>query len=304
MTEHHHGHRLEDHVGLRSVVTALVLISTFVVLEVAAGILGHSLALLADASHMVTDVAALGCSAWAIRLSARPATDRFTFGLERAEILSAAINGVLLAVLSAVVLLEAIDRLVDPRPARGGLLVVVALIGAVVNLVAARVLRPGGEHNLNLRGAYLHVLTDLYGFGCTVAAGVVIIATGWLRADAVASLLVVGIMVRSAWELLAASGKVLLQGSPEGLDLDAVRAELAAVDHVLGVHDLHAWSVTSGSVTISAHVIVEDHCFATGHAPQVLDVLQARLLDRFEVEHATFQLEPASHITHEDGMHH
>ena len=298
-----HGHGVPADADVRLLLVALSAIALFMAGEVAAAALSGSLVLLADAGHMLTDVAALVASIWAIRLAARPAVGVWTYGLERAEILSAAVNGVLLVAIGLVIAVEAVTRLVHPTPVAGGVVLGVALAGIVVNLAATAVLARANRSSLNIRGAYAHILTDLYAFIGTAIAGLVIVVTGWRQADSVAALVVVAIMARSAWGLLRDAGRVLLQGAPDDLDLDGVRAHLVEVDHVLDVHDLHAWTVTSGSPTLSAHVVVEDHCFDTGHAPQILDSLQACLAGHFDVAHATFQLEPASHTGHETGNH-
>lgn len=288
---------------VRYLMVALGLIAVFMVGEIVASVVAGSLVLFADAGHMLTDVGALGASVWAIRLAGRPARGAWTYGFERAEILSAAVNGVTLVAIGLLIATEAIRRLVAPEPVAGGLVLAVALVGAAVNVAAAGVLAKANRTSLNVRGAYAHVLTDLYAFVGTAAAGLLIVLTGWRRADPVASLLVVALMARTAWGLLRDAGRVLLQAAPHDLDLSDVRAHLGGVDHVLDVHDLHAWTVASGSPTLSAHVVVEDHCFATGHAPQILDALQACLAGHFDVEHATFQLEPATHASHEEGAH-
>lgn len=156
---------------------------------------------------------------------------------------------------------------------------------------------------VNVQGALAHLVTDLYAFLGTAAAGLVIVLARWDRADAVASLIVAALMLAAGWKLLAQAGRILLQGTPEEISLEDVRSHLTGIDHVVGVHDLHAWTVTSGQPTLSAHVVVEDHCFASGHAPHILDTLQTCLGSHFDVEHATFQLEPASHATHEHSRH-
>jgi cobalt-zinc-cadmium efflux system protein len=309
------GHKPDEHAGgghshafggdgdLRYLIVALVLIGAFMVGEVVAAVLGSSLALFADAGHMLTDVAALAMSAWAVRLATRPSRGPWTYGLKRAEILSAAANGVTLVAVALLIAVEAIQRLIAPKHVLGGLVLAVALVGAVVNVFAVWVLAKANRTSLNVRGAYAHILTDLYAFIGTAIAGLVILLTGWDRADPIASLVVVVLMVRTAWGLLRAAGKILLQGAPDDLDLDDVRAHLVDVAHVLDVHDLHAWTVTSGSPTLAAHVVVEDRCFETGHAPQILDALQACLTEHFDVSHATFQLETARHADHEDDVH-
>jgi cobalt-zinc-cadmium efflux system protein len=287
----------------RLVIVALSLLVVFLVFELVAALLGHSLALLADAGHMVSDVVALGMSAWALRLVKRPAEGRWTYGLQRAEIVSAAVNGVTLVAVALLIAVEAIQRLVSPHHVDGGVVLIVALVGSVVNLAATWVLAKASRENLNVRGAYVHVVSDLYAFIATAIAGVVIIVSHWERADAVASLVVVVLMARSAWGLLRDAGKILLQAAPDDLDLADVRAHLARVDHVVNVHDLHAWSVASGQPTLSAHVVVSEQCFDSGHAPQILDALQECLSVHFDIAHATFQLEPATHESHEEGLH-
>lgn len=304
MTEQHaHSHSSTPESDVRLLLLALSLIVVFLVVEVVAAILGHSLALFADAGHMLTDVGALGMSAWAIRLSKRPAEGRWTFGLKRAEILSAAVNGVTLVAIGVLIAVEAIQRLISPAHVDGGVVLTVALVGAGVNVVVVWLLSKANRTSLNIRGAFLHIVTDLFAFIGTAVAGLIIIVSGWKRADPIASLFVVLLMIWTAWGLLRDSGKILLQASPDNLDLTHVRSHLSEVEHVLNVHDLHAWTVTSGQTTLSAHVVVEDHCFDSGHTPAILDALQQCLTEHFDVEHATFQLEPASHVSHEEGLH-
>ena len=301
--EHRHAHRVEPGGDIRYLAVALGLIAAFMVGEVVAAALSGSLALLADAGHMLTDVAALAASIWAARLATRPAQGSWTYGLQRAEILSAAVNGVSLAVIGAVIAVEAIRRLFAPPEVAGGVVLGAALVGAVVNVAATWVLARANRSSLNVRGAFAHILTDLYAFLGTALAGLVIVLTGWVRADAVASLVVAALMARAAWGLLRDSGRILLEKAPEGVSLEDVRSHLAQCDHVLDVHDLHAWTVTSGLPVLTAHVVLEDHCFTDGHAPRVLDTLQGCLGGHFDVEHSTFQLETASHLEHEVGTH-
>jgi cobalt-zinc-cadmium efflux system protein len=173
----------------------------------------------------------------------------------------------------------------------------------VVNVAASWVLARANRSSLHVPGAFRHVLTDLYGFIGTLVAGIIIVATGFTRADAIASLIVVVLMVKAARELLLDSGRILLEAAPEGMDLEQVHAHLTGVPHVLGLHDLHAWTVTSGLPALSAHVVIEDDCFNDGHAPRLLDQLQSCLAGHFTVEHSTFQLEAASHASHEPGTH-
>ena len=287
----------------RYLTIALALIVGFMVVEVVVAMVSGSLALLSDAGHMLSDAGALAASLWAIRLAARPATGVWTFGWKRAEILSAAANGITLLVVAALVAFEAIRRLVEPPPVQGGPVLVVALAGVVLNLVAAWVLAKANRSSLNVEGAYQHILTDLYGFVATFIAGAVIVFTGYTRADAIASLIVVALMLRAAWGLLRDSGQILLEAAPAGTDMNAIRDHLCTNAHVIDVHDLHMWTVTSDLPALSAHIVIDDGCFHDGHAPELLDEMQACLIGHFDVEHSTFQFEPASHAEHEHEPH-
>jgi len=272
--------------------------------ELSVAVVAHSLALVADAAHLLVDAGAVGGAMWAVRLSARPVSARWSYGLKRAEILSAAVNGVALVGVAGVVLVQAVERLVHPVAVTGSLVLVMAVVGVVINIGATTVLSGADRSSLNIQGALRHIATDAAGYLATAVAAAVIITTGFRRADPVASLVVVGLMAWAAWTLLAASGHVLLEGTPEGVDLEAVRAHLlASAEHVRDVHDLHAWVLTSDSPAISAHVVVADSCFRDGHAPQILDALQSALIGEFDVEHSTLQLEMASHSEHELGAH-
>jgi cobalt-zinc-cadmium efflux system protein len=287
----------------RYLLTALVLLAAFMIAEVVTAVLSGSLALLSDAGHMLSDAGAIGGALWAIALAARPPSGKWTYGWKRAEILSAAANGITLLVVAGIVTAEAVSRLIHPPRVDGGPVIAVAVAGIVVNVAASWVLAKANRSSLNVQGAFRHVLTDLYGFLGTAIAGIVIVVTGFTRADAIASLVVVVLMAKAAWELLRDSGRVLLEAAPEGMDLGQVRAHLADVPHVLGVHDLHAWTVTSELPALSAHVVIEDACFHDGHAPRLLDQLQACLAGHFDVGHSTFQLEAAAHAGHETGTH-
>lgn len=301
-TEHHfHDHARHD--DARRLRIALALVGSFIVVEVVVGIVARSLALWADAGHLLVDAGALAGALWAVRVAARPPTSRWTFGLKRAEILAAAANGVTLAVVGAVLAVEAIQRLVHPEHVRGGAMIVVACAGVAVNLAAAAVLARGSGRSINVRAAYLHVLTDLFGLLATGIAGAVILSTGWDRADPIASLAVVAVVLVAAWRLLRTSGRVLLEGTPEAVDLDEVRRHLEELDEVVAVHDLHAWVVTSDLPAVTAHVVVTDVCLAQGSAGQLLDRIQACLSGHFDVVHSTFQIEALSHLDHEQGLH-
>jgi cobalt-zinc-cadmium efflux system protein len=300
---HPHAHGPGAGSDRRSLLTALALLAAFMIAEVTVAVISGSLALLSDAGHMLSDVGAIGGSLWAISLAARPPSGKWTYGWKRAEILSAAANGITLLVIAGIVTAEAISRLVSPSRVDGGPVIAVALAGIVVNVAATWVLARADRSSLNVQGAFRHVLTDLYGFIGTAIAGIIIVTTGFTRADAIASLVVVALMTKAAWELLRDSGRVLLEAAPEGMDLEQVRTHLAEVPHVLRVHDLHAWTVTSGLPALSAHVVIEDGCFNDGHAPRLLDQLQACVVGHFDVEHSTFQLEAAAHAGHEPGTH-
>jgi len=299
-----HAHGIAVDARRPYLVAALVLLLVFMVGEVVVAFAAGSLALLSDAGHMLTDAGALAAALWVMRLAERPASERWTFGLKRAEIVAAAINGITLVVIAGVVLVEALRRLFAAHPDVAGMpVLVVALVGCVVNLAAAWLIARANRASLNVEGAYQHILTDLYGFVGTVVAGVVILATGWSKADSIASLVVVALMAHASWALLRESGHILLEGSPAAVDLALVRAHLVEVDHVRDVHDLHAWTITSGMPALSAHVVVDDACFHDGHVPQLLDALQACIGGHFDVEHSTFQFEQSSHAGHEHGTH-
>jgi len=302
--DHAHDHRALARAGdRRYLVAALGLIAGFMLVEAALAVVAGSLVLLADAGHMLIDAGALGMALWAGHLAERPAAAPMTYGLKRAEILSAAVNGVTLLVIGALILFEAIVRLAHPGSVRGGVVLGTAGVGIVVNVAATAVLSRAKRTRLNVAGAFAHLVTDLWAFLATLVAGAVIVLTGFDRADAIASLVVVVLMALAAWRLLRASGHILLEGAPEGVDLAEVRAHLLEVPEVTAVHDLHAWVLTSDLPALSAHIVVEGDCFANGEAPRVLDELQACVAGHFDVEHSTFQLEPAGHFDHESAQH-
>jgi cobalt-zinc-cadmium efflux system protein len=284
---HHHDHELVATADGRRLSLALGLILGFMAVEVVVGILASSLALLSDAAHMLTDAGAIALALVAARLSGRPAGGGFTFGLKRAEILSAQINGVTLVALATVIVFEGIRRLIEPPEVAGGAVLAVALAGIVVNLVAASVLAGAQRRSLNVEGAFQHVLTDLYAFIATAIAGGVILATGFLAADGIAALFVAALMLRSGWGLLRESGRVLLEAAPRGLDPEEIGSALAAEPHVVEVHDLHVWEVTSGMPSLSAHVTVGAGCDTQSHRRQLAQLLQ----ERFGIEHTTLQVE-------------
>ncbi|HWD65575.1 MAG TPA: cation diffusion facilitator family transporter [Solirubrobacteraceae bacterium] len=284
-----HAHGVSAEADGRKLALALALIVAFMIGEVVAGILGHSLALLSDAAHMLTDAAALGLSLLAIRLAARPAGGSMTFGLKRSEILSAQFNGASLLVLGLLIVYGGVRRLVNPPPVSGSVVLIVALAGILVNLLASLVLARANRRSLNVEGAFQHMLTDLAAFIFTALAGALILATGFRRADGIAALIVAFIMLSAAYRLLRESGRVFLEAAPRGLEPDQIGRAMAAVPGVAEVHDLHVWEVTSGFPALSAHVLVGqgDECHEIGHRVKTM------LHDRFEIDHTTLQVEHA-----------
>src|SRR5581483_2612959 len=285
---HGHAHppvRQTERAALR---WALALIVSFMVGEIVAGILASSLALLSDAAHMLTDAAALALSLTAATLASRPAKGVMTYGLGRAEILSAQANGITLVALGGLIIYGAVTRLISPPHVHGTIVLIVAIVGIAVNLAATRILAPKDtERSLNVEGSYRHVLTDLYGFIATAIAAVVIMTTGYARADAIASLLISALMLYAAYGLLKASGRVFMEAAPAGLDPERIGQELAVQPGVVQVHDLHVWEVTSGFPALSAHVVVRagDDCHATRRQ------LQQLLEERFDLHHTTLQVD-------------
>ena len=289
MHDHAHGHAHGGGDDARRLGLALALIVAFMVGEVVAGILADSLALLSDAAHMLTDAGALAMSLIVLRLAARPAIGNRTFGLRRSEILSAQANGAALLVLAGLIVYGAVRRLVSPPDAHGGVMVVVALAGIAVNLLATWQLSGANRRSLNIEGSFQHLLTDLFAFIATAVAGAVILATGWVRADPLAALLVAALMLRAAWGLLRDSGRVLLDIAPAGLPVEEIGTAMASHPGVVQVHDLHVWEVTTEFPTLSAHVLVEPGADCHG----IRRELEALLRDQFGLEHTTLQVEHA-----------
>jgi cobalt-zinc-cadmium efflux system protein len=266
---------------------ALGLILAFLVVEVGAGIVAHSLALLSDAGHMLTDAAAIGFSLLALSLAARPAKGAMTFGFRRVEILSAQANGVTLLILAAFIAYEAIRRLFDPPVVRGWLILAVALIGVLVNLAATWTLAKANRESLNIEGSFQHLLTDLYGFVGTAIAAAAILVTGFERADPIVSLLIAALMTRSGVGLVRASGRIFLEAAPEDLDPQAIGKALVSEPSVVEVHDLHVWEISSGFPALSAHVLVgaDSNCHAARRK------MEAMLHERFGLDHTTLQVD-------------
>ena len=283
----HHGHAHAATADGHRLGLALALILGFMAVEVVVGFLASSLALLSDAAHMLTDAGAIALALAAARLAGRPAKGGFTFGLKRAEILSAQINGVTLVALATAIVAEGIRRLISPPEVEGAAVLAVALAGIVVNLLATLVLSGANRRSLNVEGAFQHVLTDLYAFIATAIAGGVILATGFRAADGIAALFVAALMLRSGWGLLRESGRVLLEAAPRGLDPQEIGRTLASEEHVVEVHDLHVWEVTSGMPSLSAHVTVRAGCDTQSHRRRLAELLR----ERFGIDHSTLQVE-------------
>jgi cobalt-zinc-cadmium efflux system protein len=287
--EHDHGHFHGVTAGAdrRWLTAALAIILTFFVVEVIAGIVADSLALLSDAAHMLTDAGSIALALFAAGLAARPPSRRYTFGLGRAEILAAQANGASLLVLAGIIAVEAVRRLTAPPDVEGGLVIVVGLMGAAANVGAAWALSKSERRSLNVEGAMAHVMADLYGSIAAIASGVAVVVAGFAEADGIAALIVACLMLRSGWRLLRESGRVLLEGTPAGLDTTEIGRTLAAHPGVVEVHDLHVWEVTSGFPALAAHVIVGagDDCHQRRRELELL------LATRFEIEHTTLQVD-------------
>lgn len=282
-----HSHAVAADADRRWLVGALLLITVFMAGEVSVGLAADSLALVSDAAHMLTDAASIALALVAMRLAARPARGGYTYGLKRAEILSAQANGVTLLVLSAWLGYEAVTRLLAPPDVAGGLVLVTALVGVVVNLAAAWCLSKANRSSLNVEGAFQHVLTDLYAFIATAVAGAVVLITGFGRADAIASLVVVALMLKAGAGLVRDSARIFLEAAPAGVDPDAVADRLVAVPLVEEIHDLHIWEITSGEAALSAHVLVAPG----GDCHAVRRELQRRVGAEYGITHATLQVD-------------
>jgi cobalt-zinc-cadmium efflux system protein len=300
--QHHHGHAVASANRSR---LAVVLGITVVVLlvEVVGAVLSGSLALLADAAHMLTDVGGLLLALVAAALSLRPPSDSRTWGWRRAEVVAAAFQAAVLLAVGGFVVVESVRRLVSPPDVESGAMVVFGVVGLLGNAVGIAVLAGSRGDNLNMRAAFLEVVNDALGSVAVLVAAVVIAVSGWTRADAVASLVIAALIVPRTVRLLRESVDVLLEATPKGLDLSQVREHVLAMPHVHEVHDLHASQVATGLPVLTAHVVVDDGCFHDGHLRTLLDDLQACLAHDFDVEHSTFQFEAAGHAGHEHAAH-
>ena len=284
-----HSHRISGDADRARLWIALGLILGLMAVEVVVGLIAESLAMLSDAAHMLTDAGAIAFALVAIRLAARPPGGGFTFGLKRAEILAAQLNGLTLLLLGLWIVYEGIGRLLDPPGTEGAAVLAVAIGGIAVNLAATLILAGANRRSLNVEGAYQHILTDLVAFVATAVAGATIVLSGFYRADGIAALFIAAIMFRSAYGLLLDSGRILLEAAPAGLDPGEIGRAMAAQSEVENVHDLHLWEVTSGFPALSAHVLVSERadCHARRRA------LEQLLHERFGIDHVTLQVEHA-----------
>ncbi|GAB2969790.1 cation diffusion facilitator family transporter [Streptomyces pseudoechinosporeus] len=287
--EGHEGHGVAADADRRWLAIALTLIASFMAIEVVIGIIARSLALISDAAHMLTDAVSIVLALIAMRLAARPARGGFTYGLKRAEILSAQANGLTLLLLGAWLAYEAVLRLIDPPEVEGGLVLATALAGIVVNVAAAWCISKANRTSLNVEGAYQHILNDLFAFVGTAVAGLVVLLTGFARADAIATLVVVVLMVRAGYRLVRESGRIFLEAAPAHLDPDSIGDRLVAHSTVTEVHDLHVWTITSGQPALSAHVLVDP--VADCHT--VRRDLERTLQNDYGISHTTLQVDHA-----------
>lgn len=285
---HDHGvHRHGRETGSRRLVLVLVITAVFMIVEFVGGWLANSLALMADAGHMLSDVAALSLSVFALLLARRPPTPDKSYGYLRFEILAALANGVTLVVISLLILWQAWQRFLDPRPIEGGLMLAVAVVGLAVNVIAAILLHRSSAHSLNVRGAYLHVLGDLLGSVAAIIAAIIILTTGWLPADPVISCFVAVLILIGSWRLVRESVDILLEGTPRGIDLADVEDAIGAIPGVGAVRDLHVWTLTSGILAMSGHAGIDD----LQDYNRILSDIHRTMHDAFGISHVTVQLD-------------
>jgi cobalt-zinc-cadmium efflux system protein len=302
--DHAQGHaagRAEDR---RRLLLVLLVTGSVVVVEAIGAWLSGSLALLADAGHMLTDAAGIVIALLASLIAARPADPRRTFGYHRAEIFAAVLNALVLLVVCGYLAYAGTRRLFDPVDIDAGQMLAFAAVGLVANLVSMALLMSRRDRSLNMKGAYLEVLSDALGSVAAIAAGVLVLTTGFERADSIASLLIAALVLPRAWALLHEAGVVLLEAAPRGVDVEEVRGHLCGVAGVVDVHDLHAWTITSGMPALSAHVTVTEGTLAERGVGPILDDLTGCVSDHFGIDHATFQVEPESHRDHEHDTEH
>ncbi|WP_020389653.1 cation diffusion facilitator family transporter [Kribbella catacumbae] len=300
---HGHGHATAtgQHRGILAGTLAISL--TIAAVQIFGAVITGSLALLADAGHVLADSGGVAMALGATLLAARPAAGRRTFGWARAEILAAAINGLILTGMGGYILIQGIRRLIEPGEIEAGGMAIFGAIGLIGNLIGVALLYRARTASLNMRGAFLEVATDSATSVGVLVAALVIALTGFTRADAIVSLLIGAIIIPRALKLLREAANILLEAAPDDVDLDNIREHILELDHIQDVHDLHVYTVTSGLPVLTAHVVVDPDCFHDGHAPQLLDKLQTCLAGHFDVEHSTFQLEPVGHTDHEHPTH-
>jgi len=303
MSGHDHDHGVAASGNRRPLAVVLGISSAILVVEVIGALISGSLALLADAGHMLTDVAGLTLALIAAVLVERPATSRRTWGYRRAEILAAAAQAAVLLAVGIFVVVEAVRRLITPPDVESGAMFIFGVIGLLGNALSILLLSRIQRGNLNTRAAMLEVVNDALGSVAVLVAAAVIAWTGWTRTDAIASLAIGVMIIPRTWKLLRETTDVLMESTPRSVDLEQIRTHILGVSHVHTVHDLHASSVASDLPVLSAHVVVDESCFHDGHLPQLLDQLQQCLSGHFDVEHSTFQFEPAGHADHEHGAH-
>lgn len=297
MSHHHdddhldHAHDLKA-VSRRRLLIALLINAAFLVVEVIGGLWANSLALLADAGHMLTDVAALALALFMARLAARPATPERTFGFLRAEVLGAFANGATLVLVVGLVLVEAWRRLGDPQPVQGPLMLGVAVAGLLANVVSAWVLAGSRKENVNVEGAFLHMVADALGSVGAIAAALVIYFFGWYPIDPIASVVIGLLILWSSWKLLKTTLNILLEATPENINYDEVKTALEGMEHVERVHDLHIWTITSGAPMLTGHLSLAGCCSGTDHWQQCLKEAREMLESRFGIAHSTLQIEP------------
>lgn len=302
--DHSHSHGLTATGRHRKRLIAVLAITLSVVMvQVVGAALSGSLALLADAGHMLSDAAGVFIALLAAWIATRPANDQRTYGYQRAEVLAALANALILIVIAVVIFIEAIRRIGSSHDVQTDIMLYAAILGAVANLVSLLILRGAQKESLNVRGAYLEVLGDLLGSFAVIAAAVIIMITDFQAADTIASVLISLMILPRAWHLLRDVVDVLLEATPKGVEVQMIREHILSVAGVVAVHDIHIWTITSGVPVFSAHVVVEDEVLNARGADQVLDKLASCLGSHFDTEHCTFQLEPASHSEHESHQH-
>ncbi|MBB6406720.1 cation diffusion facilitator family transporter [Arthrobacter sp. AZCC_0090] len=287
----------------KRLIAVLAITLAVVVIQVAGAVVSGSLALLADAGHMLSDAAGVFIALLAAWIATRPPSDQRTYGYQRAEVLAALANALILIVISVVIFIEAIRRFGETPDIHTDVMLFAAILGAVANLVSLLILRGAQKESLNVRGAYLEVLGDLLGSFAVIAAAIVIMTTGFRAADPIASILISLMILPRAWHLLRDVLDVLLEATPKGVEVQMIREHILSVEGVVAVHDIHIWTITSGVPVFSAHVVVEDRILDATGADRLLDQLGSCLGSHFDTEHCTFQLEPAGHSAHETHQH-